>query len=250
MIYLTEEEKKNKERYLRNCPDSLVKIYQGGKSISDIYWRILNLMVKHEMIVLDLGAGEKGMISLFKDRKLKIIGFDISAQQLKKNRNLTYRVCGDAQQLPFKDECVHIIISQWLVEHLPNPKCFYKESRRILKKSGFLIAVTNSLFCPLMLFNAVMPEFIRDRIKKKALPKEIKEDTFPTYYRANTRLRIKKIAKEVGFETATIKFASDLSFFIFNKTIFAILIIFDQICEMKIFNPMKMHIISICKKGD
>lgn len=248
MIYLTTEEQTHKESYLKNYSSSLINAYRRRKSLSDVYWAMLDRQLHKPVRVLDAGAGAKGMLQLFHERHLVTVGVDRSFQDLRSNTHLTYRVCADAQQLPFKRSCFDLVVSQWLLEHLPSPRSFYRETSRVLRGAGRLLVVSNSLFCPLMLFNAGMPAFLRDNVKKALLPKEVEEDTFPTFYRANTEALSNRISGDAGFEQESFVYANDLSFFVFNKLLFAVLLLWDRLTETRPLRPLRMHFIALYKK--
>jgi SAM-dependent methyltransferase len=199
-------------------------------------------------MVLDLGAGKKGMLSLFKGLNIVTAGLDLLFDDLAKNKDVTYRVCGDAQHLPFKKNCIDFVISQWLLEHLPAPRLFLQETSRILRPKGSLLIVSNSLLCPFMLLNAVMPARIRDWLKKLLLPTEVEEDTFPTYYRANTRGQLARKTGRAGLKEAYFIYASDLSFFVFNRILFGLWLLLDRLTDQAFLKPMRMHFLAIYRK--
>jgi SAM-dependent methyltransferase len=248
MIYLTEKERIHKESLLAKHKRRWVRLYRRRISLSDDYWRILDRILVEKSMVLDPGAGKKGMLSLFKGRHIVTVGLDLSYEDLKENQNLTFRVCGDAQYLPFKSNCFDVIVSQWLLEHLSVPGLFIMESSRILRNHGNVLLVSNSLFCPLMFFNAIMPAKLRDWLKQQFLPREVEEDTFPTYYRANTHNQLKRKTRKAGLKELYFNCLSDLSFFVFNRVFFAFWLRFDQLTDNRVLKLFRMHIIGLYKK--
>ena len=150
---------------------------------------------------------------------------------------------GGLTQLPFHDETFYIIISQWTVEHLPDPAASFKEYYRILKKGGDVILITNSIYNPLMFFSSVFSEKIRDRIKNRLLPPEIEEDTFPTYYRCNSLVKMEGTLKGVGFLKIFDAYIGDASFFIFSKFLFPILLFYEKITDVSLLRKFKMHVV-------
>jgi SAM-dependent methyltransferase len=248
MIYLTEKEKTHKESLLAKCNGRWVRLYRDRKSLSDYYWHVLDRLLFEKTILLDLGAGKKGMSSLFQNRIGVSIGLDISHEDLLKNNTIGYRICGDAQNLPFKNDCFDFIVSQWLLEHLPFPQKFLRESSRILRPKGSLLIVSNSLLCPFMLLNAVMPARFRDWLKKLFLPSEVEEDTYPTYYRANTRGQLARKARRTGLKETYFIYASDLSFFVFNRILFGLWLLLDRLTDKAFLKPMRMHFLAIYRK--
>jgi SAM-dependent methyltransferase len=248
MIYLTADEMKHKESYLPGYGRKLTEYYRVRKSLSDYYWSIIDGHLASNMMVLDIGAGKKSMLSLFVGRGITAVGLDVCHEALKSNEFLSYRVVGDAQRLPFKAGAFDFIVSQWLLEHLPSPQFFFKEACRCLRKGGSFAVVSNSLLCPLMLFNAVMPGKLRDGIKRKLLPKEVEEDTFPTFYRANTQRRLRRLVRSTELKEKFFIYASDLSFFIFNRILFAFWLVVDRLTEKKFLGPLRMHFLGVYEK--
>ena len=96
------------------------------------YSRMLNSMELKGMI-LDLGSGT-GMLSEFLNKE--IIGVDFSIKMLKKSGK--YKILGDAENLPFKNDTFDIVLSFTLIQNLPNFGVF-KEVRRILKPNSLFI---------------------------------------------------------------------------------------------------------------
>jgi len=61
---------------------------------------------------------------------------------LKPKKYIEKTVKADAEKMPFSDDCFDTIIAGELIEHLPKPEDFLKESKRILKKNGIIIITT------------------------------------------------------------------------------------------------------------
>lgn len=92
---------------------------------------------KKELLILDVGAGGKGVSSfegLLAEKKCDFLLFDI-----KKNAFINLKkeaVIGDGCKLPFKNKAFDAVVSVDTVEHIPKPlrHNFYNELRRVCKK--------------------------------------------------------------------------------------------------------------------
>ena len=51
---------------------------------------------------------------------------------------IVYKVVGDAEHLPFREECLDVITFNSVLHHLPSYLCALKEAKLILKKGGNL----------------------------------------------------------------------------------------------------------------
>ena len=103
-----------------------------------------------DKIILDVACGSGyGSNYLAKRGAKKVIGLDYSkeavdyAQENFSYKNLKF-IFGDAHELPFKDAYFDIIVGFEMIEHLIDPRRFFKEVKRVLKKDGiFLISTPN-----------------------------------------------------------------------------------------------------------
>lgn len=80
--------------------------------------------------VVDLGCGDKFIQKPLEDLNYIYNGYDIDDLDLEKDK------------IQLSDNSIDIVISLGLIEALSNPSHLIKESRRILKKGGFIYFIT------------------------------------------------------------------------------------------------------------
>ena len=103
---------------------------EKGKTRERFYSQILP---KREGLTLDLGCGDGHMQPYIKN----YVGCDISRNALRKFNAI--RVCGHAEQLPFRDGIFdHILLCETL-EHVKERNRALSECYRILKRNGEII---------------------------------------------------------------------------------------------------------------
>jgi len=103
--------------------------------------------IKEGNIVLDLGSGA-GFDAFLAAKKVgekgKVIGVDMTPEMIKKARanaikykynNVEFKL-GDIEELPIKDNCIDIIISNCVINLAPDKDKVFSESYRVLKKGG------------------------------------------------------------------------------------------------------------------
>ena len=108
------------------------------------YQEILDLgSPKSNSIIMDIGSGGGGVISLLKQPDLFYLPIDLSDTNLKRIKemsgNNTLPVNGDTYHLPFINDSVDLIIMSEVVEHLSEPLEALKEVRRIMHPEGKLV---------------------------------------------------------------------------------------------------------------
>ncbi|UCE37236.1 MAG: class I SAM-dependent methyltransferase [Thermoplasmata archaeon] len=100
---------------------------------------------RHQSI-LDVGSGTGHLIFGLSAISPGCVALDIETERLiyisKKAPNIKCVQANVDLGLPFSNDCFDIVIASELLEHLNEPKGFYKEVARILRKGGILILTT------------------------------------------------------------------------------------------------------------
>tara|TARA_B100000989_G_C19530186_1_gene469207 strand:+ start:868 stop:1521 length:654 start_codon:yes stop_codon:yes gene_type:complete len=92
---------------------------------------------------LETGCGRGDLLEEFRKLNLNVIGTDLLESAGKDYPLLTvFQNNIEKDALPFRTESIDIIFSKSFVEHLYNPKLFFDEAYRVLKKEGMLITLT------------------------------------------------------------------------------------------------------------
>ncbi len=241
MKYFSEKERIDKEERVGRYPEYIRNLYYSIYSIHDYYDEHLKPLCGPETILLDAGCGKKGIMGLYKSKCRLSVGIDLSLSAIKENRCLDVFAVSELTSIPFQAEIFDIIISAWTVEHLENPMLVFQEFYRILKPKGHLILITNSVYNPVMFLSAVLPQGLRDKIKRKWYPPVIDEDTFPTYYRCNSLNKMDKVLQKAGFAKVMKSYAGDTSLFLFSK-LFPLFLFYERITDFLPFRRFKFHI--------
>lgn len=98
--------------------------------------------------VLDVGTGPGFLALLFAEMGCDVTAVDLSGEMLTKaTENATKRGLaikfyqGDAEKLPFPDECFDIVANKHLLWTLPEPEKAVQEWKRVLRKNGTVLAI-------------------------------------------------------------------------------------------------------------
>ena len=148
-------------------------------------------------MLLEVGCGNLGLLTK-EDRLVNLFnssyGADIDIDALAKNKQVKFKVGADCNNLPFKEGTFDIISCRWLFEHLERPENTMKELSRVLNKRGYLYVHTPNLLNYAMLISKLTPLRFHTFVRGK------EHENCPTYYRANTKYKIKKLAHQNGLE--------------------------------------------------
>jgi SAM-dependent methyltransferase len=94
--------------------------------------------------------------------------------------------------LPFEDATFDLIVSDYVFEHIEKPEWVAAELRRVMKPGAFLFARTPNKHGYVKLFSALVPNRLHTAVLRYVSPQRKSRDTFPTFYRMNTRRDVQR----------------------------------------------------------
>lgn len=140
---------------------------------------------------------------------------------------------GSAYELPFEDSYFDVIATRNVVEHLDDPARALRECRRVLRPGGKMFILTPNMRFPPLAVARVFPHTVRQKINYIVRGAE-EEDTFKTYYRANTIRDVRRLAQEAGFEADRVEYFTEQPvYFTFSLLAFRCWAAFDRLCLQK-----------------
>lgn len=174
----------------------------------EIYGRIVAQYTTEATRWLDAGCGHQLLPAGLEDvqrtlvsKPRTIVGVDLDVAALRSHKNLSSAVASTLDQLPFRRESFDLVTCNMVAEHLENPAVVFRELAGVLRPGGVLIVHTPNLLnyavsvgraLKAMLPRRAILALIRWSETRKA------EDVFPTFYRANTRNKLRHLLSETG----------------------------------------------------
>ncbi len=135
-------------------------------------------------IIVEIGGGANPYLSQKQVSNFRYIVVDIDAIELAKANEIHFeKICADitSEKLDFKCD---LIISNMLLEHVPNPKEFHEECYKILKNNGKAIHFFATKYSPASIVNLILPEQWSRRLLYLIQQRKWDiEGKFPAYYR-------------------------------------------------------------------
>lgn len=167
-------------------------------------------------VVLDIGCsrGDPDLPSLARGRLF--VGVDMDLPGLRGNTLAGARVLAPMRCLPFADATADVIVCKWVAEHLADPSVEFAECRRVLKPGGVLCLLTPNAYSLFTILSRMIPYRLKQVFKGRLFGLH-EEDTFRTYYRANSRRRLRRLLGGLGFvEEQSAWMPGMWTFFIFS----------------------------------
>jgi len=221
-----------------------------------LYEETLKARVRSESRWLDLGCGH-GILPVWRRAEEVALvrtcaftaGLDYDHASLLAHRTITRRVRGDISQLPFCDGSFDLVTMNMVVEHLLHPERQLEEVRRILAPGGLLVFHTPNSFG----YTTMMARLVPKRLKGlliSLLDGRTPSDVFPTYYRANTRSRIKELAHSNGYEVVSVRMVVTDAAFAVISPVAVLELIWLRLLMTDALKGLRTNIIAVLRKAE
>lgn len=178
----------------------------GDNWDDDMFRKILQDKINSQATCLDYGAGRGNVKQMnFKDIARFVAGIDAEKAVFEnpflheaKLLDLTNSI------IPYADNTFDVVFSDNVIEHVENPGVVFKEIQRVLKPGGVFLAKTPNKRHYMPVIARIAPTWFHRFYNKLRGRKCI--DTFPTFYKCNTRASVVKYAEKAGFLVKRIEF--------------------------------------------
>lgn len=181
--------------------DKLLPAKMTSWGYRDFILQVLPGQITPGMALLDVGGGKSPAISIAqkKELQLKIIGLDISEQELK------MAPVGSYDQIIAQDICklkdqpkVDLIVCLAVLEHVKDPEPAIRGMASLLNSGGkalIFVPSRNSIYAQL---NLLLPQAIKKVFLELIYAKNKDRQGFKSYYHKCTPAEFKEIAENAG----------------------------------------------------
>lgn len=200
--------------------------YSENDGTIDFYSRI-NCLINNDSKVLDYGAGRGYWAedkSVFRKQtrnlkgKVKIVYACDIDKAVYLNKNVDEILDMVDEKVKAQNESIDIIIADFVLEHIENPRAFFKEIDRLLKPGGWFCARTPHKYNLISIFARLIKNKFHSSFLKYVQPNRNEIDVFPTYYRLNTLKKLKKVFK--NYNDKSFIYRTEPSYYFGKKSIF------------------------------
>jgi SAM-dependent methyltransferase len=188
-----------------------------------LFYGWIREIARPEHRVLNLGAGPETRhpTRILKGEVAEIVGADIDPVVLE-NRELDSAVLIENGRVPLDGGTFDLIFSDFVLEHVEKPEEFLGEVMRLLKPGGSYLFRTPNLWHYVAIVSRFTPQWFHEKVANKA--RRMADDAhepWPTFYRMNTRPRLRALAAAAGFGEPELRMVEcEPSYLMFNSLAF------------------------------
>lgn len=202
----------NNKRLSEFYPEAKAGGYTNIDSTILFYLRI-NALLTEQSTVLNLGAGRgerllggdvpfRAELENIRGRTKYVIGVDIG-ETASNNPGLSHHISINTDgTIPIDDNSIDLVICDWVIEHIENPKVLVSEISRVLRPGGWFCARTTNKNGYIAIASRLIPKRIHKLVISVVQPRRLKEDVFPTFYRMNTPSALRDLFDSQLYEHA------------------------------------------------
>ena len=227
--------------------------YYGDDSYThhqEWYRKEIKRYLKPDMRLLDAGCGRNfQFIQEFATDSQMAVGADIT--ELKPS---VPGICGvrtDLQCLPFKDNSFDMVISMSVLEHLQDPERVFHEFSRVLRPKGMVILQTPNRYDYVSVIAKITPFWFHQWILSSLLGRE-EEDTFPTFFRANTKSQLLSLLNRANLTPVKIVLFNQYpAYLMFSSMLFRLGVLYERLTSRyAALEQLRGWILPVAQKRD
>ncbi|MEX2286436.1 MAG: class I SAM-dependent methyltransferase [Planctomycetaceae bacterium] len=181
-------------------------------------------------VVLDVGCGRgahaddrcefRRTLQDFRGDGRRVIGIDVEATANPFVDEV--RLIESVHRWPMEDDSVDIVYSNYVLEHVEQPRAFIAEAWRVLKPGGQLCVRTPNAWSYISLVARLVPNRLHARVVAFAQKNRRAEDVFPTYYRCNTKRKLRRLLVDQQFAACVYSIEGEPTYMRFSKRAYRI----------------------------
>ncbi len=167
------------------------------------FFRIVPTALQPGCTVWDIGGGKHPLVdpSVKRERQLRVVGLDISAQELDAAPAGAYdeTVVADISQFRGRGDA-DVVVCQALLEHVRDTARAFAGISSILKPGGSAILFTPSRNAAYARLNLLLPQALKRRLLFAIFREARGQQGFPAYYDRCTPQQFRELAAAAGLQ--------------------------------------------------
>lgn len=178
---------------------------RGFKNGTEEFHELIAAAVPRGSEILEIGAGPSNRTSRFLATIGAVHGLDPDAA-VKANDALASASILDGDRYPFDDERFDACVSNYCIEHIPDPRAHLAEVVRVLRPGGAYVLRTPNRWHYVSLVSSLTPHWVHHLLANRLRNLGDEDhDPYPTVYAMNTQAAVERLAARSGLTVETLR---------------------------------------------
>ncbi len=184
----------------------------------------VNALLQPGYTIVDAGCGRgeyardsndyRRNLRILRGKVARVIGIDVGDAGRDNPCIDEFRLI-EGTRWPLDDGCADLIVTDSVVEHVPDPDAFLEECRRVLKPGGVVCIRTPNRRSYFGLASRLVPNRLHGKVLGRV--QDAEKDSFPTLYRCNTRGALQRALERHGFEGCVYGWEAEPAYLSFSR---------------------------------
>ena len=216
----------------RHYPEARFGGFADVDQVTVFYTRV-RALIDPSFTVLDIGCGRgkqaddpvptRRRLKTLNDACERLIGIDVDPAGSENPCIDEFRMMRPHEAWPLEDASIDLALSDYVLEHVEDPRLFFSECRRVIRPGGLLCMRTTNVLSYFGLASLLTPDIAHAAIIGRVYTKPRRaEDVFPTRYRCNTLGAVRSMLDRHGFDHCVYGYQSDPAHFGFSRILYAL----------------------------
>jgi SAM-dependent methyltransferase len=201
--------------------------------------------------ILEIGAGPTNGTSDFLATRGHLIGLDVDPA-VRGNRALARVEVFDGTRFPFGDASFDVCVSNYVLEHVPDPALHLVEVRRVLRPGGAYAFRTPNRFHYVGLVSSATPHWfhmlVANRLRGYA---DDAHDPYPTVYAMNSRGAVHRLSRAAAMDVEVLNMIEkDPYYGLASRLLFYPFMAYERLVNSsEVFAAARANILAILRKS-
>jgi SAM-dependent methyltransferase len=201
------------------------------------FYSRINAVVQPSSVVLDVGCGRGAAaedpvpfrrdLQTLRGRCARVIGVDIDLVGRTNPLIDEFHQIIDGR-LPIPDESIDVCYADWVLEHIEDVDGFLSECSRVLRAGGHLFVRTPNVWSYMGIASRLVPDRLHTRVLARVQPDRKGEDVFPTFYRCNSRGKLRRALERHGFDFVVQTHEPEPAYLGFSRALYALGVVYQR----------------------
>jgi SAM-dependent methyltransferase len=201
--------------------------------------------------ILEIGAGASNATSRFLATLGPVHGLDPDAGVLA-NDALTQARVLEGDRFPYDDGAFDACVSDWVVEHVRDPRAHLRELHRVLRPGSPYVFRTANRHHYVTLVSRWTPHAFHLRVvnRLKGLPPGA-TGPFPTVYAMNSRRAVARLAAEASFQVESLRLVEkEPSYGMSSRALFLAFMAYERVVNAtEALAPLRSSVFAVLRRA-